>query len=342
MEECSGVFVLSVNSSPKPRTPPDRQLAALATKQYGLATGAQLRALGIAPSDVAYRVRTGRLHRVHRGVYAVGHECLSVKGRSLAAVLAVGPGAALSHRAAGAQWGFLDWDGDEIEVTVAQRRQGRPGLRLHVVRALAPHDVTVRATIPVTTPARTLLDLADVLGDRPLRRALHEAEVQRRVSHPQLIAQLARANGRRGAARLAALVADGPTPTRSELEDRLLELLARHGLPRPQTNVRLHGPPRPQPNARPAGLTTTIEVDFLFPALDLVIETDGERYHGTRLARAADARRQAELEAAGYRVLRLTWADVAQDEERTVARLRSVLPQQRAARPGVAGIPPAG
>jgi very-short-patch-repair endonuclease len=138
---------------------------------------------------------------------------------------------------------------------------------------------------------------------------VHEAEVQRRVGHGRLAAQLARADGRRGAARLAAIVADGPAPTRSELEDRLLDLSSRHRLPRPRTNTRVGA----------------FEVDFLFPDHRLVVETDGDRYHATRAARRWDATRQARLEAAGYRVLRVTWEQVTAAEAQTADRLRQAL-----------------
>jgi very-short-patch-repair endonuclease len=138
---------------------------------------------------------------------------------------------------------------------------------------------------------------------------VHEAQVQRRVNERQLREQLERAGGRRGARRLHELVEPGMPATRSELEDRLLELLARHGLPRPRANARV-GP---------------YEVDFLFDDIGLVLETDGDRYHGTRLARERDARRQATLKASGYRVLRLTWAQVTAAEEQTVLRLSRAL-----------------
>lgn len=260
-------------------------------------------------------MRVGRLHVVHRGVYAVGHGALAEHGRLLAAVLALGDGAVLSHISAAMLWGFWQPDQDDgVDVTVARRLRQRPGIRVHAVRALDPGDITRRARISVTVPARTLLDLADVVrSDRALRRSVHEAEVQRRVSHRQLQEQLDRAAGRRGASRLSKLIAVGPAPTRSELEDRTLELMRRHGFPRPETNVRL------------ATMAGPVEVDFHFPDCGLVVETDGDAYHGTRLAREADARKQALLEAAGYRVIRLLWSEVTREQEQTVVRLRRAL-----------------
>jgi very-short-patch-repair endonuclease len=166
-------------------------------------------------------------------------------------------------------------------------------------------DTTRHKGIPVTTPARTVLDLsATRRSDRAVSRAIHEAEVQCRVNHRQLKEQIA--GGRPGATRLAKLTAAGPAPTRSELEDRMLEFLARHGFPTPVTNTFIGG----------------LEVDFFFPHAKLVIETDGKRFHNTDFARRNDAAKQAALEAAGYRVVRITWDQVTTDEERTAMRLR--------------------
>ncbi|HUB77054.1 MAG TPA: DUF559 domain-containing protein [Solirubrobacteraceae bacterium] len=181
------------------------------------------------------------------------------------------------------------------------------------MRRLDPLDRTREAGIPVTTVPRTLLDLADVVGEDRLRRAVREAFVRRRVDERRLRAAVERGNGRRGARRLAALLADGPTATRSELEDRFLELLRAHGLPRPGVNVRLGGLPRP------------VEADFLFADARLVVETDGARFHDNRIAREADAMRQAMLEAAGYRVLRVTWRQVTREPQQTARRVRAAL-----------------
>jgi very-short-patch-repair endonuclease len=269
----------------------------------------QLRRLGVRDGAIARRLRIGRLHVLHRGVYAVGHVEISREGRFLAAVLAAGDRAVLSHRSAAAHWGFAGAEGEEIDVAVPCCRRQRSGLHLHVVRSLPAADSTRHRGIPVTTPARTLLDLADVLPDRALERAVHEAEVQRRVNHRQLRAQLERASGRRGAGRLESTIAAGPAPTRSELEDRLLALLESHSLPRPRANARVGA----------------FEVDFFFPAHGLVVEADGDRYHGTAAARRRDATRQATWEAAGLRVLRVTWEQVTRAETQTAARLRRAL-----------------
>jgi very-short-patch-repair endonuclease len=175
-----------------------------------------------------------------------------------------------------------------------------------MVRAL---EITIRSRIPVTTPARTLLDLGDVLTPRRHERATHEAEVQRLVTIDALQAQIAGSPGRRAAARLQTVIADGPAPTRSELEDAMLALLKRHGFPRPQINARIGAD----------------EVDLWFPDRDLVVELDSWRYHGTRIRHRLDARKQARLEAAGLRVLRADWSQVTGDHAQTAQRLRRAL-----------------
>ncbi len=245
-------------------------------------------------------------------------------------MLALGPNAVLSHRSAAALWGLLDRRAAPVEVTVPVRLRSRPGVRAHVTRALPPRDRTRNAGIPVTTVARTLLDLAEGVSDKTLRRAVSEAHVQRRIGEDHLHKQCAYAHGRLGGRRLAALLGPGLAPTRSELEDRLLEVLLTHGLPRPAVNTRIEG----------------LEVDFLYADERLVIEADGRRYHGHRLARESDAARQATLEAAGHRVLRVDWTSVTERAERTASRVRRALatPYPRAAisRSGAEGSPGGG
>jgi len=246
---------------------------------------------------------------VHRGVHAVGHRRLTAEARFVAAVLALGPDAALSHVAAAALWGLRSVPSGLIDVTVPRRVKRRRGLRIHCVRGLPNEDVTNRYGIPVTTPARTLLDLADVLPHRVLERAVHEAEVQRIVDHHRLSTQIDRAPGRRAATVLATLIEQGQAPTRSALEDRALALFRCHGLPRPRMNHLIEG----------------IEVDFFFPEAHLIVEVDGARYHDTAFARRNDADKQARLEAAGFRVLRLTWGQIARRPTQTARRLRRAL-----------------
>lgn len=308
--------VTDVSSPPgqKRRSPSDLPLAKLAARQHGVVTVQQLREFGLGDSGIAKRVRTGRLHRVHRGVYSVGHDALPQRGRYLAAVLALGPGAALSHWSAAALWGLVDdVDAHPIDVTVAHDARARWGIRVHTVGCLPARDRRRVGGISVTAVARTLLDLADVVTPQVLRRALREAYVKRLTSEPQLSSVISGARGRHGAPRLAALISPGLVATRSELEDRVLDLLRSNGLPRPLVNARL------------AGLPRRVEVDFLFAEARLIVEADGARYHDNRLAREADASRQAMLEAAGYRVLRVTWSQVVREADDTVRRLRAAV-----------------
>lgn len=298
----------------------------MAARQHGVVTIAQMVTLGFDDNAIRYRLRVGRLHCVRRGVYAVGHSGVSWEGRNLAAVLSIGPGAALSHLSAAALWGLLADRGPPIDVTVDRRVASPPGIRVHAVRRLDGGERTREAGIPVTTVARTIVDLAAVASEPALRRAVREAQVQRKLDERALRAQIERAPRRHGIRRLAALIEPGPAPTRSELEDRTLQLLLEHGLPRPDINVVVHGLPRP------------VEVDFLFADLRLIVEADGARYHDHRLARDADAAKQAMLEAAGYRVVRLSWWQVTREVDQTVRRLRHVLAAQ-ASRQRRGGLP---
>jgi very-short-patch-repair endonuclease len=294
---------------------PDQRIAALAEDQHGLVTAAQLRAAGVSSSSVSRRLQAGRLHSVHHGVYAVGHRAPNADARLHAAVLAVGGDAVLSHISAAGLWGLLRvelLDPSRPTDVITTRHLGRRrGIRVHRTPTLARRDTTRQSGIPVTTPARTLLDLAGVAPANWLGRAVREAEVLRLVDVSQLLAASA---SRRGAARLRELVSDGPAPTRSELEDRTLDLMRRHGLPRPLVNATVRAGGR------------AYEVDFLFQEHRVIVEADGERYHGTALARRADAARQAALEVAGYRVVRLTWQQVTREGAQTAARLRRVIP----------------
>jgi hypothetical protein len=295
-------------------TPIDLELAERARRQHGIVTVGQLRACGLSDPAIAHRVRAGRLHRLHRGVYGLGHAALSGRGRLLAAVLAVGPDAVLSHRSAAVLWELVKTGPSPVvDVTVPRAARSRRGIRVHVTRRLSVQDRCRGDGIPVTTVARTLLDLADVADPGVLRRAVREAYVRRRVDEPELRAMLERARGHHGAPRLLALVTPGLVGTRSELEDRLLDLLVASGLPRPLVNARLDGLPRP------------VEADFLFVDAAVIVEADGARYHDNRITRDADVARQAMLEAAGYRVLRVNWKQVTTQPDETARRLRRAL-----------------
>jgi hypothetical protein len=279
------------------------------------------RAFGWQPKGRGFE--SHQLHFVRKpratcAIYAVGHRQLSQNGHYLAAVAAVGGGAVLSHRAAAAIWKLTPSDPRcEIDVAVAGSVRTRPGVRVHVVRSLPDTDRARQAGIPVTTPARTLLDLAGVVGERALARAVHEGEVQGIVTNAELRERLRCVSGRREKGVLEALVQEGPVRTRSDLEDATFALLRRHGFPRPHANDGL------------PGLPAWVEVDFHFPSTHVVVEVDGDRFHGTRWRRRLDARKQALLEAAGYRVIRLTWEQVTADQAQTSLRIRRALAEAR-------------
>jgi very-short-patch-repair endonuclease len=303
-----------VPDSPAELGPPlDAALAALAAHQHGVVTRRQLRALGLRDTAITERVARGRLHRVHRGVYAVGHPVLGARGQWMAAVLAGGPGTVLSHAAAGALWDLRASAAARIDITV--RRSGRaqrPGLRVHRPRDLRPDETTVHQRIPVTTPARTILDLAATLQPRPLERLLDQAE-NTRLAHIAALDALARAHpGHRGASRLLAALdshAPGTTLTRSDLEERFLALCREQGLPRPRVNDHLEGKER----------------DFVFPAHRLVIETDSWSHHRTRRAFEDDRARDQLLIAAGWRTIRFTHRQLTNEPHGVAATVAAAL-----------------
>ena len=299
-----------IGDDSRPQSDPrraDERIAALAAGQYGVVARRQLLALGMHPRAISHRLAAARLHQVHRGVYSVGHRVLGPHGRWLAAVLAGGPGAALSHGAAAALWGIWPSRGSEIDVTVPHATGGRaqPGVRIHRARRLTD-PVTTHHRIPVTTPARTILDLAATLERRPLERVLDQAEKTRLTDVASLDAIARAHHGHRGARRLTTALTThepGTTVTKSELEERFLALCRQASLPQPRVNDRVAG----------------FEVDFVFGAAGLVVETDGWAYHHTRDQFERDRHRDATLARAGYRTLRFTHRQVTTDP-RAVAR----------------------
>jgi very-short-patch-repair endonuclease len=257
-------------------------------------------ALGLGKSAIGEWVSKGRLHRMHRGVYAVGHLNMTRNGHFMAAVLACGGKAALSHFSAAVLWGLVSDEG-KIHVTTPTGGE-RPGLVVHRA-GLEEGEVTKRAGIAVTKPARTLIDLADVAPRRTLERALDEAEFLRLDC-----AGLAPRHGRRGAGTLSSVLAvhaAGSTRTRSELEERFLALCDKHNLPRPEVNVYVEG----------------YECDFVWPDQRLIVETDGAAAHGTARAMRRDPIRDAELMIAGWRVWRVTYERLLREPEAVAEQL---------------------
>jgi very-short-patch-repair endonuclease len=276
--------------------PPEQRLAALAATQHGVVSRPQLRALGFGETPIARRVAAGRLIRLHPGVYAVGHARLRREGWWLAAVLACGDGAVLSHRDAAELWGLLTHGAGCIHVTVPRSSGRRSTARVAIHRAVRPVEATVRSAVPVTTVARTLADLAEILPERALEKACEQAAALRRLDVRSVDALAAAQPGRHGPVRVRALLRmhDVTTTTRSALEDEFLAFCALRGIPRPVVNGRIGGH----------------EVDFHWPAARLIVETDGYRYHAGPAAFVADRARDRELAALGWLVIRVTAADL--------------------------------
>jgi predicted transcriptional regulator of viral defense system len=273
----------------------DAEIAALAARQHGVITTRQLAALGLGQRAVSHRAAAGRLHRVHRGVYAVGHPILTANGHRMAAVLACGPGAALSHASAAALWELRATRATRINVSVptAAGRGKRSRVRIHRATALRQDEVTEKEAIRVTTPARTLLDLASSLPRRALERALDQAEVLELFDLRALRAAVEKHRGQRGAAVLSTVLehhTPGTTLTKSTLEELMLSICDDHGLDRPLVNAWVEG----------------LEVDFHWPAQRLVVEADSYKYHRSRHAFERDRERDAILARAGYRALRFS------------------------------------
>jgi very-short-patch-repair endonuclease len=271
------------------------ELAELVARQWGVVTRAQLMSLGKRSKGISEWVQSGRLRRLYRGVYAVGHDRLRLEGRWMAALLACGPGAVLSHRDAAQLWDLRQSQSGLIDVTVPSRNGRRPqeGIRLHRTARLRPGEVTVRHGIPVTTVARTLLDLADVLDRQALKRAITEAEYTNQFDLTAINAAVENNPGRRGA-KLMGAATGRRHRTRSELEQRFLRLLERNRVEEPKTGVWISG----------------YEADFVWRAAGLVVETDGVAAHSTREAMKRDRRKDRALARAGFRTMRLTDEDL--------------------------------
>lgn len=294
----------------------DRSLWDLAARQHGALATRQLRAAGLSAAQISRLVARGWLRPAHRGVYLVGpiHGPLA---RHMAATLAVGEGALLAHRSAAELWGLGSAvRGAVVVTTVGRHVRSRDGVHVHYACRLDPADSARHHGIPVTAPARTLLDQATELGRRDLGRATEQAEILGLVKGDWLDALLARNPRHRGARALKDAIqgTDAPAMTRSEAERRLLELVRAAQLPAPEVNRRLHGH----------------EVDFIWPAHRLVVEVDGYAFHSTRDAFERDRRRDADLIREGYRVIRLTWRQLTQEPEAVVALLARALAAEAA------------
>jgi predicted transcriptional regulator of viral defense system len=295
----------------------EQALADLAGRQHGVVARRQLLEIGFGPRAIARRLESGRLHSLHRGVYAVGHRVVACEGRWMAAVLAIGPGSALSHRSAAAHWGLLSLRGGAVHVTGERAVRERPGIIAHCSR-LPSDETTTLDGVPVTTVPRTVLDLAVMAPRRSIEQALNEAE-RRQLTDPLSLNDLvARYRGRRGLATLRTVLADRtPGITRSELEDRFLAFLDRAGLPRPELNAAIHLDDR------------FIEVDCVWRRQKLVVELDGRSTHDTADAFYGDRARDRALLVAGWSTVRVTWRDLDAEADRLAKELRALLTPAR-------------
>jgi len=290
----------------------DAAIAALAKRQHGVVTRGQLVELGLGRGSIEHRVRCGRLHPLHRGVYAVGHRALRREAWWMAAVLAAGPGAALSYRSAAELWRIRNGSPARIDVSVPRHRRSTARLEVHVVE-MQPDEITVRDGIPVTTPARTLLDLAAAVPPQHLKAAFEEAEVRRLTSPTSLDALVARYPGRRGTTTIKRVLKKnhdrGQSIPTSILERRFLALLDAHGLPRPELNH----------------LSDNGELDATWHEQRLVVECDSFATHGTREAFERDRAKDRALQAAGWRVVRVTWRQLIDDADVVGKQLAALL-----------------
>lgn len=302
----------------------DDRIAALATAQHGVVTRAQLLAAGLTPRRVHLRVRSGDLRPLHLGVYILGNLRGALEPERapvMAAVLACGPGALLGYRHAGWLWKLNESPPPSrlIDVLMPGGRTPtrRPGIRAHRPGPLYPGDATTIDRVPVTSPGRTLCDLATVLSRRDLERAVARAERQELIDAAELRKRVERQRGRAGAPVLRAVLepASGPAFTRSEAERRFLELVRASGVPEPETNAFAHG----------------YEIDFLWPASGIAVEVDGFAYHSSRRSFASDRRRDADLLDAGIVVIRVTWNQILDEPTRVVATLARALERSRVA-----------
>jgi very-short-patch-repair endonuclease len=282
----------------------DALIAGLAERQHGVVAREQLVGLGIGADAIDGRLRAQRLLPLYRSVYAVGHRNRSRASRWMAAVLACGPGAFLSHQSAGAEWGVCR-PGSLVHVTAGRKRRRRDGIVFHRCE-LPPDEVTTKNNIPLTTVPRTLFDLAAVLDRRQLERAVNEAEVLGLVdelSLPDLLERYPRRPGARNVRAVLDRRSAGSSYTRSDLEEMFLRFAAEAGLPRPETNISIEG----------------FEVDCVWREQRLVIEVDGWQTHRTRAAFEHDRHKLRILQAARWRCVPVTFLQL-RDDPRGLAR----------------------
>jgi very-short-patch-repair endonuclease len=289
-------------------------LADRATRQHGVVSASQLRELGYSGDQISDAARSGRLQRLHRGVYAVGHRRLEWRGRCHAAVLASAPALA-SHVSAGRLWGLLRYDPGTFDVTAPTRRRKRSYARIHFAR-LAPADEDVCAGVPVTSVARTLLDLAPTLPKARLEGVLERSEelgVFDLAAVEEVLGRITHHKGVRALRRALALYRDDHAVTRSEVERRFRSLVLEAGLPPPAMNFNVAG----------------FELDAYWAAERFAVELDVYATHGSRAAFERDRLRQEELKLVGVEMIRFTGLRLDREPDRVVASLAALLERRR-------------
>jgi len=295
-----------------PQTHADRVIGALAARQWGVVSRGQLLEAGLSPTAVRNRVRAGRLLRLHRGVYAVGHARLRREGRWLATVLAVGPGAVLSHRDAAGLHGLRPANHVRTDVTTTRQPRAIEGIAIHRTCVLDAEDLTEVSGIPTTTVARTLLDLAGHIPSDHLAKAIKEAERQRTFDLRAVQAAMARTRGRTGRGHgalkeaIEEYAALGLSATDSLLEDAFHRLVRDHGLPSPAINAYVEG----------------FKIDAVWRSQRVAVELDGWAHHHTRHSFETDRERDATLTENGWRVVRFTYRQLRERPDRVVHVLR--------------------
>jgi len=292
-----------------------QELAALAGRQHGVVSIRQLRRLGYSHRSVGRAVAAGRLHRLHHGVYAVGHTNLSLYGRCLAGVLAAGPRSLLSHYSAGWLLGLVPTRPVPVHATTPVPRKRRDSVRIHHSRTLIEADRTQEQRIPVTSVARTALDLAAGVRFQTLRRLLRRSEELRVFDLEDFLSVLARNRGHRGAVPLgrALSIYEPPRFTRSGLERKFVALAERFGLPQPLT----------------AFVVAGYELDVYWPELRFAVELDVYATHGAHDPFEEDRRRDEELKLAGVELTRITGRRLEREPRQVMERVTRLLDQRR-------------
>lgn len=280
---------------------PDLIINRIAAKQHGIVSYAQLLGAGLSRTQVAWRIRTGLLTRVHHGVFRVGPVAAPLSAE-MAAALATGPRATISHGSALVVWGLMPAHPESVHVTAPVGLKGRAGVTFHR-GTLLESEREHRHGIPVTGVARSLLDFAATAEPRLVEQAVAEALARRLASERRLDAIIERHAGARGARTLRELIAGGPALVRSEAEAQFLALVRGTELPRPEVNVPVSG----------------YEIDFLWRKAGIAVEVDGHRYHRFRFEQ--DRKRDAVLRTQGISVIRVTWQQLEREPVAVMVRL---------------------